>query len=207
MNLTEGFNYLGTIDDVAVRFPWRFNLTESALNHSLITQLIDGRPVLLNDGYLVQHAIARQAVLDQQSLLWELMRVGFVRVMARGGDRFTLAEMPERMHKVSSFFDLVHDQIQGVDWPALRSALSDADSLLRPKGYLLDWPAYESGSGFAAFARRIRARGSHPRSLGMGRSVRTEVLHEFLDRFVDKIAQEPPVSTVGPWSGLPGRSR
>lgn len=194
MSLIEGFNYLGTIDDVAVRFPWRFKLTESALNHSLITQLVDGRPVLLNDGYLVHHAIARQSVIDQQSLLWELMRVGFVRIMARGGDRFTLAEMPEQMQKVRSFFDLVHGQIPGVDWPALRSALTDADALLRPKGYLVDWPAYESASGFAAFARRIRARGSQPRSLGMGGSVRPEVLHEFLDRFVDKIAQDP----VGP---------
>lgn len=194
MNSTEGFNYLGTIDDVAVRFPWRFKLTESALNHSLITQLIDGRPVLLNDGYLVQHAIARQAVLDQDSLLWELMRVGFVRVMARGGDRYTLAQMPEKMQKVRSFFDLVHGQIPGVDWPELRNALTDADALLRPRGYLVDWPAYESGSGFAAFARRIRARGSHPRSLGMGRAVTPEVLHEFLDRFVDRIAHDP----VGP---------
>jgi hypothetical protein len=194
MNLSEGFNYLGTIDDVAVRFPWRFTLTESALNHSLITQLIDGRPILLNDGYLVQHAIARQAVIDQQSLLWELMRVGYVRVMARGGDRYTLDEMPSRMQKVRSFFDLIHGQVGGVEWPVLQRALQDADGQLRPRGYLVDWPAFESGSGFAAFARRIRARGSQPRSLGMGRAVKPAVLNEFLDRFIDKMANDP----VGP---------
>jgi hypothetical protein len=191
---TEGFNYLGTIDDVAVRFPWRFKLTESALNHSLLMQVIDGRPVLLNDGYLVQHAMARQSVIDQQSLLWELMRVGFVRVMARGGDRYTLAQMPEQMHKVRSFFELVHGQIPNVDWQELRSALESADQLLRRQGHLVDWPAFESGSGFAAFARRVRERGSHPRSLGMGRIVHPDVLNEFLDRFMDKMALDP----VGP---------
>lgn len=199
-----GFNYLGTIDDVAVRYPWRFKLTESALNHSLLTQVIDGRPVLLNDGYLVQHAIARQAVTDRQSLLWELMRVGYVRVMSRGGGRYGLAEMPERMAKIGSFDDLVHDRIPGVDWRTLRKDLDDVDRLLRGRGHLLDWPAFESASGFQAFARRVLDRGSHPRSLGMGRHVRPEVLTDFLQRFIEEIEKDP----VGPrdtWEKLARR--
>ncbi len=201
---TTGFNYLGTIDDVAVRFPWRFKLTESALNQSLLTQVIDGRPVLLNDGYLVQHAIARQAVTDRQSLLWELMRVGFVRVMSRGGNRYGLAEMPERMSKIDSFFDLVHDQVPGVTWKTLRMHLEDADRTLRRHGHLLDWPAFESASGFQAFAQRLLDRGSHPRSLGMGRHVRPEVLRDFLQRFIEQVERDP----VGPrdrWEKLARR--
>ena len=201
---TQGYNYLGTIDDVAVRHPWRFKLTESALNHSLITQLLDGRPVLLNDGYLVHHPLARQAVLDRNSLLWELMRVGFVRVMSRGGDDYTLAEMPYRMSKVQSFFDLVHDQVKDVRWKELRAALEETDQELRARGHLIQWPAFESGSGFQAFAQRILDRDSSPRSLGMGRHVRHEVLREFLQRYLVKIASDP----VGPrdtWEKLAQR--
>jgi hypothetical protein len=201
---TEGFNYLGTIDDVAVRFPWRFKLTESALNHALLTQLIDGRPVLLNDGYLVQHKLAREAVMDQQSLLWELMRVGFVRVMARGGDLYTLDEMPAQMSKIRSFFDLIHDQVAGVKWLDLRKALAEVDGRLRAQNHLVNWPAFESGSGFRLFAQRMLDQQSQPRSLGLGRHIRSAILAEFLKRFVEKVSEDP----VGPrdtWEHLAKR--
>jgi hypothetical protein len=59
--LEDGFNYLGTIDDVVVRYPWQFKINKKRLEHSLATQLINGRPIVLNDGYLLQHEVGQEA--------------------------------------------------------------------------------------------------------------------------------------------------
>lgn len=188
----DGFNYLGTIDDVAVRHPWRFKLDETRLTHSLLTQLLDGRPVLLNEGYLVHHPIARQALLDRDSLLWELIDAGFVQVLTRAGAERRLDEVPPALARtIDSFSHLVNDEIPGVRWAALRDSLRDADHSLRERGLLRDWPGYESGSGFLAFAQDLRAAGARPRSLGMGNAVTAPALDDFLDRFIAEMQRDP----------------
>src|SRR5690606_36645027 len=118
---------MGTIEDIVERYPWKFKVTRARLEHSLAVQLITGSPVLLNDGYLTQHSVAQRAVLDQDGLLWAMMKAGYLRVMARGFQRFGLHEMPERMAaggNVNSFAELINK----ADWPNLRDSLEKIDN-------------------------------------------------------------------------------
>jgi hypothetical protein len=188
----EGFTYLGTIDDMVVKYPWRFNVTEKSLNHSLVIQLIDGRPILLNDGYLVQHRLGRAALLDKNSLLWELIKSEFVRVMARGGRRYGLAEMPVKMAEegIVSYQWIVDDQVQGVLWAELRGALDVLDATLTKSNYLIGWPAYDTGSGFRELAEAMRNNASTAHSLGLAKHVRSGVIPGFLDEFIDKMNKD-----------------
>jgi len=188
---TPGLNFLGTIDDMVVRYPWKFKLTRSKLDAALVTQLIDGRPIVLNDGYLVNHPLARAALLDRKSLLWELMRIGYVRVLARGGRQYTLDEMPVRMAPtIKSFQDLVDDKVDGVKWSALKAALAKTDQHLRKQGHLLEWPPYDAGSGFRVLAERLRDRHSTAHSLGIGHSVGTPVFKDFLAEFIARMESD-----------------
>ena len=189
----EGFTYLGTIDDMVVKYPWRFKVTEKSLNHSLAIHLLDGHPILINDGYLVQHPLGRAALLDKESLLWELIKVGFVNVMARGARRYGLAEMPLRMSKegIKSYQWIIDDQVPGVSWKDLRASLELLDDTLRKSNHLRDWPAYDAGSGFRALAETMRTKGSSAQTLGLARHVRSGVIPGFLDEFIEGMNNDP----------------
>ena len=140
-SLTQGYNYLGIIDDAVDRFPWRFKITPKSLDHSLAIQLLTGRPILLNDGYLIQHPIARESLMQRDGLLWSMIDVGFVHVMARGEiEGYTLPEMPEVMSNrgVKSYQRLVNDEIPDApSWRSLRPHLERLDKRLRDKQQLV----------------------------------------------------------------------
>lgn len=186
----QGFNYLGIIDDVVERFPWQFDVTDRRLEHSLVIQLLDGRPILLNDGYLCNHHLAQAAILERRSLLWCLIDAGFVRVLARGGDRFGIHEMPERMQEqVASFKTLVNSQTKGVpDWRIFRARLEELDAILRLRGHLISWPSFDAGSGLLVLAQRLKEQNSTPWSLGLGFKVRRNAFSSFLERFIERMS-------------------
>ncbi|MDX1475237.1 MAG: hypothetical protein R3309_13780, partial [Reinekea sp.] len=92
-----GYSYFGLIDDVVERFPFEFQVDNNRLNFELTTQLIDGKPLFLNDGYLVLHPICKQSIQDKSGLLWDLLTRGFITVLHREGDDYRLDEMPEVM--------------------------------------------------------------------------------------------------------------
>lgn len=188
-NTMTGFNYLGTIDDVVQRYPWRFKITQDLLNHSLATQLIDGRPLLINDGYLVLHPVAQSAIMDRENLLWTLISEGFVNVLSRGYGVYGLHDMPEKMQSTIESFDLlVNGRIDGAPaWNELKKQLKKIDQHLNAFDASISWPSFDSGSGFIALADRILQRQSTARSLGLGWSIKTRVLHDFLRRFIDRM--------------------
>lgn len=178
-----GFNYLGTLDDVVERYPWRFALNKRRLEYSLVTQLINGRPVLLNDGYLLQNSLALEAVRDEQSLLWEMIRKGYVRILARGGNRYQLHELPKHVRGVPTIERLSSSD----EWPDFEKKIARLDTILRADNYLLPWPSFDAGSGFRELARHLSNNGSTPWSLGLGRGVRKPVWSSFLSEFLDRM--------------------
>lgn len=188
----SGYNYLGTLDDAVARHPWRFKLSGSRLNHSLAVQLIDGRPILLNDGYLVNHPMGRASVMDRSNLLWEMIEAGYVAVMARGGDRYGIHEMPERMAgRIESFRLVVEDRLgDGVAWSDYRARLEEIDARLRSGGGIVRWPGFDAGSGFRALANELVAKRSTSGSLGLGRSVGDHAFQEFLKEFMERMDKD-----------------
>lgn len=130
----QGYNYLGTIDDMVEKYPWRFNVTKDYFNHSLIVQIINGRPILINDGYLMLHPIAQKSIMDDEGLLWELINSnsGFINILSRGKNQYRLHEMPEIMKSnIESFNSLVNNEFPNVNWQYMKENLCNLDKKLR----------------------------------------------------------------------------
>lgn len=187
-NVTSlGYNYLGTLDDSVDRFPWLFKITEARLNHSLAVQLITGRPILLNDGYLVQHKLCAKSIIDRDSLLWSLIDSGYVSIMSRGFGRYPLQDMPVAMSEsVESMRLLVENRLPDLPpWDEYKHRLADVDARIRTSSKFVPWPSYDAGSGFLVLAKRLIERGASRTSLGL-RSLRSDdVLRDFLTEYVD----------------------
>jgi hypothetical protein len=201
----DACTYIGILDDSVSRYPWQFAVNRESLNHLLAVELIHGKPILLNDGYLVNNELARAALLASDGLLWELIQQGFVRVMSRGGSQFGLDELPIRMSStIPSFEAIVHNKVPGVQWTELQRKLLQLDGRLRAENHLVDWPRYDAGSGFLALAENMAARGASPHSLGIGKHIGRKTFHSFLTEVVDSLS----VTTAAPrtqWENLARR--
>lgn len=188
-----GYNYLGTIDDMVKKYPWRFKVTEDYFNHSLVVQIINGKPILINDGYLMLHPIARKSIINVEGLLWELINSdsGFINVMTRGKDQYGLHEMPERMQSnIETYKLLVNDKFTDIKWKFMRGYLENMDKKLRVTGRLVNWPKYDMGSGFLALAQRLKDRNSSARSVGLAWHVKNTIFKDFLSTFIERMQKD-----------------
>jgi len=153
-----GYSYFGLMDDVVDRFPFEFSIDEKRIKFELITQLIDGKPLFLNDGYLVLHPVCSKSIQDQDGLVWNLLTRGFITVLHRGGDDYRLDEMPEAMadRNVESYQKLVTDRLPGfIRWEKYKAILSHIHDILQGTRSYRKWPPYKSESGFIALSNRL----------------------------------------------------
>ncbi len=195
---SDGFVYLGTFDDVVQRYPWRFQVDDRYLRSTLARQAIEGRPVLLNDGYLINHPTLRLQLLDRSSLLWELIDHGFVGIMSRGYGRFGIHEMPERMQHIETFRRLI-DGSTG-DWPKLRRRLEEVHRYAVDNDRYQRWPAFDTASGYSVFAQRLLR--STPTSLGLRGLINRNNLHGFLGTFIEELSGPGKRGPRDQWEAL-----
>ena len=196
----SSWTYVGLLDDVAERYPWKFNLSKQFLEHLFVVELLHGKPLLLNDGYLVQNTYLRESILRREGLFWELLQAGFVSVMHRG---HSLAEMPEKMAKnVDSMRALVSDHVTGIEWKTFRPHLEQLDTDLRVRGQYVKWPRFHSGAGFEFLADRLLGRGASSRSLGIGQTVSNTALSDFLKAYLEALRHNNHEAPRTLWENL-----
>jgi len=182
------FSYMGIVDDVVLRYPWNFKITKKRLEHSLAVQIITGSPILINDGYFVLHPIVQESIQDKNSLIWQMIKTGYLRIMARGFGKFGLDEMPIRMAtdgKVRSFQDL----IERPEWRQIQESLREVDYYLSPLGHIQPWPTIDSSSGFLLFAEKLLHESSSE-SVGISDVVKNQIFSDFLRMFVDRLSSD-----------------
>src|SRR5256885_10799991 len=77
--------YSGLFDDFAARnSDGRTVTTVDGLNHLLLTSVLFGDALLINDGYVLQNAALKAAILEAKASPFEsLVRCGFVRILTR----------------------------------------------------------------------------------------------------------------------------
>ena len=84
--MQQALTYLGTLDDVVQRYPWNIEIGLQQFNQMLIRKALLGEKIIINDGYLLNHPFARQALLNPTSSpLKALIEANFVQVMSRSG--------------------------------------------------------------------------------------------------------------------------
>ena len=89
--MQQAITYLGSLDDVVQRYPWNITVDLTHFNQMLIRKALLGEKVIINDGYLLNHPCARQALLDPTSSpLKALIEANFVHIMSRSGSLFVV---------------------------------------------------------------------------------------------------------------------
>ena len=179
-------SYLGTVDDVVLRYPWNFTISKARLEHSLAVQIITGSPVLINDGYFILHPIIQESLQDKDSLIWAMAKAGYLRIMSRGFGSYGLDEMPLMMAS-SGGVDSFKELIAKSDWNEIQKRLRETDEILSSRGHLQGWPAFNLSSGYLLFAQKL-LRESTSETVGISQVVRNDVFCDFLKEFVDDLA-------------------
>lgn len=178
-------SYLGTVDDSVFRYPWRFKISKARLEHSLAVQIITGSPVLINDGYFILHPLIQESLLNKDSLVWAMLKAGYLRIMSRGYGSYSLDEMPIKMATVGGV-DSFKDLIARPDWSEVQKRLRDTNDILLSRGHFQRWPGFDLSSGFLLFAQKL-LRESSSETVGISHVVRKDVFHDFLKQFVEDL--------------------
>ena len=77
-------HYVGLFDDKVNDYPWQKPITLDYFNEVLIKQSLLGKPMAINDGYLLNYEAGRTALVDDtKSPLRELINSGFIVMLSR----------------------------------------------------------------------------------------------------------------------------
>ncbi|QHJ12264.1 hypothetical protein FX988_02515 [Paraglaciecola mesophila] len=150
--MQQALTYLGTLDDVVQRYPWNIEIGLQQFNQMLIRKALLGEKIIINDGYLLNHPFARQALLNPTSSpLKALIEANFVQVMSRSG---SLLDVAEKMaaQGVESFQALQ----KSAEWPDLQRMLKQWEPGLQRIENFIPWPKKHISHGFDNMLGRSR---------------------------------------------------
>lgn len=155
--------YTGLLDDVMIRYS-RDYANEDFFNRMIIKNVLFGGGIFINDGYLVNHEIARKHLTDDTSLLRFMLNTDFIRVLTRTQSKEELRNMPKKMAKENneSFKRLVNSNEWTTGFESLWSRISN--SLYRNNNPR-SWPSRHMGEGFDDLVQRVFP--SDPRDVGL----------------------------------------
>ncbi len=140
--------YLGTVDDKVLDYPWpNIEIGRNFLIDTILDHVLFGAPMLINDGYLINHPLARDDLLKgKNSLILSLIRQGFIKVLTRVADLDKLHLMPLEMASQSN--QTFEDRISRSDWERLQFTLQSLGESLSPHFNSYRWPPVDMGDGF-----------------------------------------------------------
>lgn len=141
------YTYSGVLDDAVQRYHPGNELDRDFFNRMIAKSIFFSGGFLLNDGYLVNHPVARQQLMEEDSTLRVMMRTAnFVRVLSREGSAQAFAEMPRKMAEQNnaSFKALVASN----EWDDLQRCLSAVAAALFRSSNVVSWPNKQMHIGF-----------------------------------------------------------
>lgn len=168
--------YMGTFDDVVERFPWNVEINSNYLRASVARHALLGGNLILNDGYLIQNKLAKDALLKGlKSPLYNLMRDGFVRVLSSHED------IMESLYKrAESGVATIKDVIDSPDWELIKPRLEEISRQQQARSLNLGWPRKNMGIGFRETI--LRCRNQPHENLGL-QQVSSTTLERVFDSF------------------------
>lgn len=176
--------YSGLLDDVMVRYGSDF-VGRDFFNRMLAKSLFFGGGLYLNDGYLVNHPHARDALRDENSLLRVMIRTGFVRILTRGRTADDLARMPETMaaQNNQSFAEL----IASPEWAAFAPIWKKLSYSAFYANTARPWPDFDMSASFTKLMMLTFA--AKPADLGL-KDVSGDEWRRIRDDFLSRRPQE-----------------
>lgn len=136
--------YTGLLDDVMARYSTDY-LTQEFFDKMIAKNVLFGGGMYINDGYLVNHPIARKSLYDEDSLLRVMIDVGFIQILTRSSTPDDFYQMPIKMAKqnIASFQELLNSEWE--DFAPTYKLI--ADSAFFNKNVRM-WPQRDMSVGF-----------------------------------------------------------
>ncbi|WYL97053.1 MAG: hypothetical protein HEQ35_27595 [Gloeotrichia echinulata IR180] len=164
--------YTGLLDDVMIRYSNEY-LSKDFFNKMIAKNIFFGGGMYINDGYLVNHPIAREYLRDHNSLLRRMLATGFIRILTRASSSEDLSQMPEKMANQGneSFNQLVNSP----EWNDFKDVFRLVAQSAFYNNTARPWPDRNMSVGFTKLMRE-RAFTTEPRNLGIANVTRDEWL-------------------------------
>ncbi len=176
--------YTGLLDDVMIRYSEDY-AGKDFFNRMIAKNIFFGGGFYINDGYLVNHATAREYLYNQDSLLRHMMSTGFIQVLTRKESAKELAEMPVEMAKGNASYNRL---VNSAEWPEFSRLFKGISrGLFANKNQRL-WPAFDMSQGFTNLMRQAFA--SNAKDVGI-RHIDDETYMKIMAAFLQ----------LEPWKG------
>ena len=166
--------YTGLLDDVMMRYSTEV-MTEDFFRKMIAKNVFFGGGILFNDGYLVNHPIARKYIREDGNILRTMLAANFVRILTRAGDADALTRMPEMM---AASGNAAYDElVRGNEWGEYREVLRHIAANSFRTGNAVAWPRKDMSFGYVKLMARALREKDTPSHLGL-----TQVTREHLVR-------------------------
>jgi hypothetical protein len=156
--------YSGLLDDVMIRYSDEF-LSGDFFNRMIAKNLLFAGGIYFNDGYLVNHPVARRSLFNEEGLLRRMLATGFIRILTRSREGRDLAEMPEKMAQQGN--ESYAELVRSAEWADLKPLLERIGSAAAFTNTLRPWPAYDMSFSFTKLMSRVFT--AAPEELGLSR--------------------------------------
>jgi hypothetical protein len=179
--------YTGLLDDRLIEYSDEY-MGDDFFNKMIAKNIFFGGGLYINDGYLVNHDVARRHLQNDNSLLRRMLATGFIRILTRTSSSEALSQMPITMARQGneSFRRLVESN----EWVNFRPILNRIAQSAFFNNTVRLWPDLNMSVGFTKLMRDRAFIEEEPRNLGIANVSRDEWLR-IRDDF---IARDPESS-------------
>lgn len=181
------WTYAGVLDDMVQQYPWPgLSSNKSLLDTQLVYSVVTGKPLLINDGYLVLNPECLQSLHDSYSPLRVLIRKGYLKILSRNKSR-SLEEMvlESAAHGIPTYRRLVDNRDQ---WSITQNALRSVDKDLKKQDCFAGWPRVDLTSSYLALVQQLARR---PLVEQKGHGLGENTFHDVVYRFEDALGKDP----------------
>jgi len=174
--------YTGLLDDVMIRYSDEY-LSEDFFNKMIAKNIFFGGGLFINDGYLVNHPIARRYLYNENSLLRVMIDTGFIRILTRTSSSEALSQMPLTMARQGN--ESFRQLVESPEWNDFSPVFNLIAQSVFFNNNARSWPDRNMSVGFTKLMRDRAFMEEEPSNLGIANVSRDEWLRirdDFLDR-------------------------
>jgi hypothetical protein len=177
--------YTGLLDDVMIRYSSEY-ASPGFFNKMIAKNLFFGGGLYFNDGYLLNHEVARSALANEDSLLRCMLSTGFIHILTRRKTEGELADMPNFMADQGnqSFIDLLSRD----DWPNIKKIWHRITYAAFQQNHFRLWPNVDMSHTYTKLIRIAFKKKTD--QLGINKLVSNDDWLRIRDDFLERNPQE-----------------